>query len=100
LAFAERQQCYSGAEALGNGGNDMEREVARSVLNMMFEYGGKLNDAMLMIREASDPEEFARYRRGIGNVLDAAFQQIIDPILEEHPDLRPATLNPEAPDSE
>jgi hypothetical protein len=78
----------------------MEREVARSVLEMMFEYGGKLNDAMLMIRETSDPEEFARYRRAVGNVLDAAFEEIIDPTLEEHPHLRPAQLNPETGDSE
>lgn len=71
----------------------MERETAQSVLAMMFDYGGKLNDAMLQVRETSDQEEFARYRRAFGNVLDSAFEQIINPILEEHPDLRPAQLN-------
>lgn len=71
----------------------MERETAQSILAMMFDYGGKLNDAMLQVRETSDQEEFARYRRAFGNVLDSAFEQIINPILEEHPDLRPAQLN-------
>lgn len=74
-------------------GTEMERETAQSVLAMMFDYGGKLNDTMLMIRETSDEEEFAHYRRAIGNVLDTAFAQIINPILEEHPDLRPESLN-------
>jgi hypothetical protein len=78
----------------------MERETAQSVLALMFEYGGKLNDAMLMIRETSDGEEFARYRRAIGNVLDSAFEEIINPILEEHPDLRPESLNLEAEEPE
>lgn len=78
----------------------MERETAQSVLALMFDYGGKLNDAMLMIRETSDEEEFARYRRAIGNVLDSAFEQIINPILEEHPDLRPESLNLEHEESE
>ena len=78
----------------------MERETARSVLAVMFEYGGKLNDAMLEIRETSDEEEFARYRRAIGNVLDSVFDQIINPILEEHPDLKPEPLNLEAEESE
>jgi len=78
----------------------MERETARSVLAVMFEYGGKLNDAMLEIRETSDEEEFARYRRAIGNVLDSVFDQIINPILEEHPDLKPEQLNLEAEESE
>lgn len=78
----------------------MKRDVAQSVLALMFEYGGKLNDAMLKIRETSDEEEFARYRRAIGNVLDSAFAQIIDPILEEHPDLKPDQLNLEPEESE
>ena len=74
-------------------GTDMERDTAQSVLALMFDYGGKLNDAMLLVRETSDPDEFARYRRAFGNVLDSAFEQIINPILEEHPDLRPDQLN-------
>lgn len=71
----------------------MERETAQSILTLMFDYGGKLNDAMLMIRETSDEVEFAHYRRAIGNVLDSTFEQIINPILDEHPDLKPASLN-------
>jgi len=71
----------------------MERETAQSVLALMFDYGGKLNDAMLKVRETSDQEEFARYRRAFGNVLESAFEQIINPILEEHPDLKPDQLN-------
>lgn len=71
----------------------MERDAAESILAMMFEYGGRLNDSMLLVREAGDAEEFARYRRAVGNVLDAAFENIINPILAEHPDLKPASLN-------
>lgn len=78
----------------------MKRETAQSVLALMFDYGGKLNDAMLLIRETSDDEEFARYRRAIGNVLESAFTQIINPILEEHPDLKPAQLNLESEELE
>jgi hypothetical protein len=74
----------------------MDKETARAVLALMFEYGGKLNDAMLTIRENADDEEFARYRRGIGQVLDSAFEQIINPILDEYPELRPQALNPDA----
>ena len=78
----------------------MERETARAILAMMFDYGGKLNDAMMMVRETSDGEEFANYRRAFGNVLDSAFEQIINPILDEHPDLKPDQLNLEDRDSD
>lgn len=81
-------------------GTGMERETAKSVLALMFDYGGKLNDAMLMVRESSDQEEFAHYRRAFGNVLDSAFEQIINPILEEYPDLKPDQLKLEAKKSE
>ena len=78
----------------------MEKDVARAILEVMFEYGGKLNDTMLMVHEAGDEEEFAQYRRAVGNVLDSAFANIIDPILAEHPDLQPAPLNLTEPEPE
>lgn len=81
-------------------GADMERETARAILALMFDYGGKLNDAMMLVRETSDGEEFAHYRRAFGNVLDSAFEQIINPILAEHPDLKPDQLNLESEKSE
>ncbi len=70
----------------------MERDVAQSILALTFEYGGRLNDSMLAVREAGDAEEFGRYRRAVGNVLDSAFENIINPILAEHPDLKPDQL--------
>lgn len=71
----------------------MDRDVAKSILHLMFEYGGKLNDSMLMAREVCDEKEFSTYRRAVGNVLASTFENIVDPILAEHPDLRPDALN-------
>lgn len=76
----------------------MDRDVAKSILDLMFEYGGKLNDSMLMAREVCDEKDFSTYRRAVGNVLAATFENIIDPILAEHPGLRPETLNLEETD--
>ena len=71
----------------------MEKDVAQSILALMFDYGAKLNDSMLMVREAGDPEEFSQYRRAVGNVLNSTFENIINPILAEHPDLKPDQLD-------
>lgn len=76
----------------------MKREVAESILALVFEYGGKLNDSMLEVRDTSEEEEFHRYRRAVGNVLASAFENIIDPIFAEHPDLKPDQLNLEKAD--
>ena len=71
----------------------MERETAQSILALMFEYGGKLNDSMMAVRKAGDKEEFSRYRRAVGNVLESTFENIINPIMAEHPDLKPEQLD-------
>lgn len=76
----------------------MKREVAESILALVFEYGGKLNDSMLEVRDTGEEEEFHRYRRAVGNVLASAFENIIDPIFAEHPDLKPDQLNLEKAD--
>lgn len=76
----------------------MDRDVAKPILELMFEYGGKLNDTMLMAREVCDDKDFSAYRRAVGNVLASTFEHIIDPILAEHPDLRPETLNLDEPE--
>lgn len=89
---------YASMEGPPTKGTVMEKDVAQSILALMFEYGAKLNDSMLMVRESGDSEEFSRYRRAVGNVLDATFEHIIDPILAEHPDLKPEQLNLEKPE--
>lgn len=72
---------------------EMKKKVARSIVGLVFEYGGKLNDSMLLVRESAAEDEFSRYRRAVGNVLASTFENILDPIFAEHPDLRPNRLN-------
>ena len=78
----------------------MKRELAQSIVELVFDYGGKLNDSMLLVRESATEEEFGDYRRAVGAVLASAFTNILDPILAEHPDLKPDQLNLEKPDIE
>lgn len=77
------------------GDTNMKKKVARSIVELVFEYGGKLNDSMLLVRESAAEEEFSRYRRAVGNVLASTFENILDPIFAEHPDLKPDQLNPD-----
>lgn len=81
-----------------NGDGAMRRDVAETILTLMFDYGGKLNDSMMLVRESSDEAEFSRYRRAVGTVLASAFENIVDPLLDEHPDLRPDQLKLEETD--
>jgi len=76
----------------------MKKDVAEAILALVFEYGGKLNDSMLAVRDTGEEEEFHRYRRAVGTVLASTFENIVDPIFAEHPDLKPDQLNLEKTD--
>lgn len=76
----------------------MKRGVAQSIVGLVFDYGGRLNDSMLLVRESATEEEFGDYRRAVGTVLASAFENILDPIFAEYPDIRPDQLNLEKPD--
>lgn len=71
----------------------MKKDVAKSIVELVFDYGGKLNDSMLLVRESATEDEFSDYRRAVGTVLASAFANILDPIFAEYPDLRPNRLN-------
>lgn len=77
----------------------MKKAIAQSIVDLVFDYGGKLNDSMLLVRESATEQEFGDYRRAVGNVLASAFENILDPIFAEHPDLKPDQLNPQPPDT-
>jgi len=76
----------------------MRKDIARSILDATFAYGGRLNDSMLAVREAGDEREFAEYRQKVGRVLEAVFANIVNPIVAEYPDLRPESLNLDLPE--
>lgn len=76
----------------------MKKAVAQSIVELVFDYGGKLNDSMLLVRESATEEEFGDYRRAVGAVLASAFANILDPIFAEYPDLKPDQLNLDDPD--
>lgn len=78
----------------------MKRDVAQSIVELVFDYGGKLNDSMLLVQESATDGEFADYRRAVGTVLASTFANILDPIFAEYPDLRPNRLNLEDADIE
>ena len=58
----------------------------------MLEYSAKLDQTVALLREHCSNEEFQMYRRGIGHVMGYMFTEIMTPIYEEHPDLKPPSL--------
>lgn len=70
----------------------MRKDIAAQVNALMLEYSAKLDQTVSLLREHCSDEEFQAYRRGIGRVMGYMFTEIMTPIYDEHPDLRPPSL--------
>jgi hypothetical protein len=71
----------------------MEREIAARVLNLALEHSAELNKLVEFLQERASEEDFRKYRLAIGQVMGEMLRHIINPILDEHEDLRPPGLH-------
>jgi hypothetical protein len=76
----------------------MDKQPASHALNVAVDCGAKLNDLVRFLKDHSETEEFRAYRLGIGRVMGELLRQIINPIVDEHEDLRPPQLAQTVPD--
>jgi hypothetical protein len=68
-------------------------DSAKALLNLLFEASGTLDTSVAVAQEACPEAEFLEYRRAIGNVLGDMWDQVIQPLLENHPHLTPEGLH-------
>jgi hypothetical protein len=66
-------------------------EIARQISDLMIEIGGRLDGSVLVVQQRCSPEEFRVYRRAIGQVLGDMLD-ILNPLYEEHPSLKPSQM--------
>jgi len=70
----------------------MGREVAALIVETMLRQGRELDDLLIRAQPAVDETEFRELKLAIGKVLGSMLLDVMNPIFEEHPDLRPAEL--------
>jgi hypothetical protein len=70
----------------------MERHVAEQALTDLFDASRKMNTALLLIQKECPEKEFRAYRTGVGLAMGYLYNEIIRPILREHPDLEPEEM--------
>jgi spore germination protein YaaH len=66
---------------------------AKQVSDLMLEYGAKLDASVAAMQSQLPEDEFVKYRRAIGRVMDAMLLDIMNPIYEKHPQIKPAQLD-------
>ncbi len=68
------------------------RATAARVSAMALEVGKRLDESVALVHQTASPEEFERYRSAIAGIMGNLLLEIMNPIYEQHPTLRPAEL--------
>jgi hypothetical protein len=70
----------------------MSHEAAERLLKLMLRHGAEQESVLLEVQSLCSEEEFRRYRRMIGRTMGCMLLEVINPIVEMYPDLRPPQL--------
>jgi hypothetical protein len=66
--------------------------VAKQVSDLMVEFSQRINDSILLVQDNCSEEEFLAYRRTAGQVLGKIYLDIMTPLYQVHPSLKPEGL--------
>lgn len=66
--------------------------IARQISDLMLEYGARLDASVLLISNNCSPEELRIYRRAVGEIMGNMLTEIMNPLYERHPTLKPKDL--------
>ena len=67
----------------------MDRRVAEQLMKNFLDLSGPLNAATSLTSQIDDKEEQARMRKGIGEIMNIAYVDLMRPIASQYPDLDP-----------
>jgi hypothetical protein len=70
----------------------MDKPIAQQISTLMLEYGAKLDESVNLVRAHGSDEDFKKYREAVGRILGYMLLDIMNPLYEEHPDLKPPDL--------
>jgi hypothetical protein len=70
-----------------------DKSVARQISDLMIEFSARIDRSILTVQEKCSPEEFKAYRLATAKVLGEILLEVLNPLYDEHPDLKPAGLD-------
>ena len=70
----------------------MKKQVATEIVNLMVEFGDRLNQSIGLVQNSCSEDELASYRCAVGKLMGSMLLEVMNPIFEEHPELKPDQL--------
>lgn len=69
-----------------------EKDVAMEVSRLMLDFGAKLDASVALVKERCTTAEFEAYRKAIGKIMGGMLLDVVNPLYQKHPDLKPSEL--------
>ena len=95
MLHAFSASCGANCQGLGKvdvQGSEMSREAAKKIVDLMIKHGAEQNALLAEIEPICSDDEFQNYKRMIGQSMGSLLLDVINPIAELHPDLKPSQL--------
>src|ERR671922_248934 len=67
-------------------------QPAKKIIDLMVKHGAEQNAVLAEIEPICSADEFQNYKRMIGQSMGSLLLNVINPIVELHPDLKPSQL--------
>jgi hypothetical protein len=67
--------------------------IAREVSKLMLEFGAELDATLVKVQSECSTQEFTQYRTAVGKVMGEMLLEIMNPLYDAHPNLKPKELD-------
>ena len=64
-------------------------ETASKISELMLEIFNRVNESVAIVKETCTVEEAAAYRKAAGRVAGPIVMEVLGPLYDKHPSLRP-----------
>ena len=67
----------------------INREIAEPLMSQLLAMSAPLNRATELSQKIVEKDEREQFRKGIGEIMNIIYLQLMNPIIKQHPDLDP-----------
>lgn len=69
------------------------QNIAQEISILMLKIGRELNSSVLKVRDNCNNDEFQVYRKAVGRIMGMILLDILNPLYDEHPNIKPDELD-------
>lgn len=69
-----------------------DKDTAISISDLMLRFGKELDESVAVVQSRCDEDEFNVYREAVGFIMGEMLIKIMNPLYEQHPEIKPKGL--------